>query len=145
MKQLPILVLMSCPCVGASLCSLCESSGFGGTAGFEVSMAWGFSYTQWLYWEWSQGRGLEQELRESWVSPRYDGSLHLGLGHGWGLRASGCTSVLVLLFPQCAPLVRGWVGTMPLIWPHALHSVHRDVHSSGGTLPPDCGQRFVSW
>lgn len=37
MKQLPNLVLKSCPCVGAYLCSLCVPSGFGDRARSEVS------------------------------------------------------------------------------------------------------------
>lgn len=38
MKKLPIFVLKACPCVGASLCSLCVPSAFGRRAGSEVSM-----------------------------------------------------------------------------------------------------------
>ena len=37
MKQLPILVLKGCACVGASLYSLCVLSGFDGRAGSEVN------------------------------------------------------------------------------------------------------------
>ena len=37
MKQLLILILKECPCVGASLCKLCVPSGFDGRAGFEMS------------------------------------------------------------------------------------------------------------
>lgn len=57
-----------------------------------------------LSWVGLGAEELEQELSGNWVSPWYKGSLHLGLGHGWGLRAWCCTSVLVSLFPWYAYL-----------------------------------------
>ena len=40
MKKLPILVWKGCPGMGASLCSLCVSRGFGGRVRYEVSTGW---------------------------------------------------------------------------------------------------------
>ena len=38
MKQLPVLALRMCPCMGMSLCNLHVPSGFGGRAGSQLSM-----------------------------------------------------------------------------------------------------------
>ena len=37
LRQLPIVVLKGCPCVGTSPYCLCVLSGFGGRAGFDVN------------------------------------------------------------------------------------------------------------
>ena len=70
MKQLPIPVLKACPCVGASLYSLCVLSGFGGRAGSEVSVG---CFSPGLRWRlppwlgvWLEPEGLKWETDESW-------------------------------------------------------------------------------
>ena len=94
---------------------------------------------------------------ESWVSPRWDGRLLLGLVHGQGLTAWGCTSVLVSLFPSVHSRVIGpagakGIGATPLSWPCHLPSVHRDEYSEMVvsalrqlSLPSKCAQGSTLW